>query len=165
MRIDRRLFLAGSAAALAGCNAAAAPSRGQARFAASPFRRLTDEQWRRRLSPLGYRVLREEHTERSGTSPLNGEKRRGTYVCAGCALPLFRSEWKFESGTGWPSFHTVIRENIGTKRDLVMLIPRTEYHCGRCLGHQGHVFDDGPEPTGKRFCINSCSLDFKEQAG
>ena len=161
--LDRRLFLTGCAtAALAACSGAAdaKPNAADARFAASPFRKLTKADWKKRLSPAAYAVLREEDTERPNSSPLNREKRRGTFVCAGCALPMFRSEWKFESGTGWPSFYRAITENVGTKRDLVLLIPRTEYHCARCLGHQGHIFDDGPRPTGKRWCNNGLALKF-----
>jgi peptide-methionine (R)-S-oxide reductase len=105
-------------------------------------------------------VLRHEDTERPGSSLLNKEKRRGTFVCAGCELPLFKSDWKYESGTGWPSFYTVMKDNIGTKRDVIMLMPRTEYHCARCLGHQGHVFEDGPRPTGLRYCNNGVALKF-----
>ena len=160
--LDRRLFLAGSAAAaLAACSPAAAkPTAAEVRFTDSPFRKLAKADWKKRLSPAAYRVLREDDTEAPGSSPLNKEKRRGTYVCAGCELPLFKSDWKFESGTGWPSFHTAIRGNVATKRDLVLLIPRTEYHCARCLGHQGHIFDDGPKPTGKRWCNNGLALKF-----
>lgn len=157
--MDRRLFLL-SGAALAACGPSEAASRSEAAFANSPWRKLTDEQWKKRLSPLAYRVLRHEDTERPGTSPLDHEKRRGTFVCAGCGLPLFKSEWKFNSGTGWPSFYTAMKQNIGTKRDLVLLIPRTEYHCARCLGHQGHIFDDGPRPTGLRYCNNGAALRF-----
>jgi peptide-methionine (R)-S-oxide reductase len=159
---DRRLFLSGAAmAALTGaCTPADAKAKGDPRFAASPFRKMSDAEWRKRLSPAAFAVLRKEDTERPNTSPLNREKRRGTYVCAGCELPLFKSEWKFESGTGWPSFYTVMKPNIGTKRDMIMLIPRTEYHCARCLGHQGHVFDDGPQPTGLRYCNNGVALKF-----
>ena len=158
----RRLFLTGcAAAALAACSDAdAKPSAAEARFANSPWRKLDKAAWKKRLTPAAYAVLREEDTERPGSSPLNHEKRRGTFVCAGCGLPLFRSEWKFESGTGWPSFTRADMRNIATKRDLVMLIPRTEYHCAQCLGHQGHVFDDGPPPTGKRWCNNGLALRF-----
>jgi peptide-methionine (R)-S-oxide reductase len=132
----------------------------EARYANDPFRRLTREQWLARLDPAAYRVLREEGTERAFTSPLNDEHRRGTYVCAGCALPLFRSDWKFNSGTGWPSFFRVMTANVGTKQDFLLLQPRTEYHCARCLGHQGHVFPDGPRPTGLRYCNNGIALRF-----
>ena len=157
--MHRRLFLF-SGAALAACGPSEAASRTEAAFANSAWRKVTDAQWKKRLSPLAYRVLRHEATERAGTSPLDNEKRRGTFVCAGCELPLFKSEWKYDSGTGWPSFYTAMKQNIGTKKDLVLLIPRTEYHCARCLGHQGHIFDDGPPPTGLRYCNNGAALRF-----
>ncbi len=120
----------------------------------------SEEEWRKLLTKEEFYVLRQEGTERPGSSPLNEEKRPGTYVCAGCALPLFKSEWKYESGTGWPSFYTAIKEHVETKQDYLLFIPRTEYHCARCGGHQGHVFDDGPQPTGQRWCNNGVALDF-----
>lgn len=123
--------------------------------------RKTDEQWKQDLTPEQYRVLRREGTERAGTSALNAEKRVGTYVCAGCGLPLFRSDTKFESGTGWPSFYDVIPGHVETKRDFKLIMPRTEYHCARCEGHQGHVFSDGPKPTGLRYCNNGVGLRFE----
>lgn len=121
---------------------------------------LSEAEWRERLTEEEFRVLRKEGTERAGTSPLNDEKRKGTFVCAGCALPLFSSETKYESGTGWPSFFDVLPGAVETKRDFKLIVPRTEYHCSRCGGHQGHVFKDGPQPTGLRYCNNGVALDF-----
>jgi peptide-methionine (R)-S-oxide reductase len=121
---------------------------------------LADAEWKKRLSEEQYRVLRHEGTERPGSSPLNGEKRKGTFVCAGCDLPLFQSEAKYESGTGWPSFYDFIPASLGTKKDFSLILPRTEYHCARCDGHQGHVFEDGPKPTGLRYCNNGVALKF-----
>ena len=120
----------------------------------------SDEEWRRLLSEEQYRVLRKAGTERPWTSPLNDEKRSGNYVCAGCEQPLFKSNMKFDSGTGWPSFFDFIDGAIGTKRDFKLILPRTEYHCSRCGGHQGHVFKDGPPPTGLRYCNNGVALRF-----
>lgn len=121
---------------------------------------LSAEEWQRRLDDDAFYVLRKEGTERPFTSPLNDEKRNGTFVCAGCGLALFSSSTKFDSGTGWPSFFDVIEGNVGTKRDFKLIVPRTEYHCNRCGGHQGHVFNDGPAPTGLRYCNNGVGLKF-----
>lgn len=158
--IRRQLLLLAGALPLIGCSAGAQPAS-PSRFADSPWRRLSEAQWRERLDPMAFRVLRQEATERPGTSPLNEEHRVGTFVCAGCDLDLFRSEWKYESGTGWPSFYQVISEHIGTKEDRSFFMVRTEYHCAQCLGHQGHVFDDGPRPTGLRYCNNGAALRFR----
>ena len=122
--------------------------------------RKSKAEWKQILSDAQFYVLREEGTERPFSSPLNDEKRPGVYVCAGCALPLFTSRMKFDSGTGWPSFFTQIPGHLGTKKDFQLIVPRTEYHCVRCGGHHGHVFDDGPAPTGERWCNNGVALRF-----
>ncbi|MCZ7565595.1 MAG: peptide-methionine (R)-S-oxide reductase MsrB [Burkholderiales bacterium] len=121
---------------------------------------LSDAEWRKRLDGVAYRVLRKEDTERAGTSALNDEKRPGVYACAGCDLPLFTSAMKYDSGTGWPSFFTTIPGVFETKTDYLLILPRTEYHCARCGGHHGHVFKDGPPPTGERWCNNGVALKF-----
>jgi peptide-methionine (R)-S-oxide reductase len=125
---------------------------------------LTEAEWRQRLNAAQFNVLREEGTERPHSSPLNAEKRAGTYQCAGCALPLFSSSAKYESGTGWPSFHTPLPQALGLRTDYKLLLPRTEYHCARCGGHQGHVFSDGPRPSGQRYCNNGVALRFVAEA-
>ncbi len=122
---------------------------------------LNDSEWRRKLPPEAFNVLRKEGTERPFTSRLNNEKREGIYHCAGCDLPLFSSSAKFDSGTGWPSFWEPLEDAVATKVDFKLIVPRTEYHCQRCGGHQGHVFNDGPRPTGKRYCNNGVSLNFR----
>lgn len=122
--------------------------------------KLSNDEWRKRLDKMQYNVLREEGTERPGSSPLNNEKRDGVYACAACDLPLFTSEMKFESGTGWPSFFTMIPGVLETKTDHLLIYARTEYHCARCGGHHGHVFEDGPKPTGLRYCNNGVALKF-----
>jgi peptide-methionine (R)-S-oxide reductase len=124
----------------------------------------TEAQWRQVLTPQQFEVLRKEGTERAWSSALNDEKRDGVYVCAGCDLPLFSSDMKFDSGTGWPSFVTTLPGAVDTKTDYKLILPRTEYHCARCGGHQGHVFDDGPAPTGQRWCNNGVALKFVPDA-
>jgi len=125
---------------------------------------LSDAEWRKRLSPAAHHVLRQAGTERAFTSPLNDEKRRGTYHCAGCDQALFTSDMKYDSGTGWPSFFTTLPGVFETERDFKLILPRTEYHCSRCGGHHGHVFKDGPKPTGQRWCNNGVALRFEPEA-
>ncbi|WP_395645291.1 peptide-methionine (R)-S-oxide reductase MsrB [Terricaulis sp.] len=159
--ISRRAALLGGAAlVVSACGAEAQPSAANDRYASAPARRITDAQWRARLQPEAYAVLRHAATERPFTSPLNEEHRPGVFACAGCALPLFQSQWKFDSGTGWPSFYRAINANLITSRDDSAGMVRTEYKCARCLGHQGHLFNDGPLPTGLRYCNNGVALTF-----
>jgi peptide-methionine (R)-S-oxide reductase len=124
----------------------------------------TDEEWRKILTKEQYNVLRGHGTERAGTSPLDKTYAPGTYLCAGCELELYSSETKFDSGTGWPSFYQPLDNAIGTSTDFKLIYPRTEVHCRRCGGHLGHVFDDGPKPTGKRYCMNGVALKFVPKA-
>lgn len=153
------LGLGGGAARTMGADSKAAKS--SARAASNSSRViLSDAEWKARLTPEQYHVLRREGTEAPGTSALNREKRKGTYHCAGCDLPLFSSAAKYESGTGWPSFFEPLPEALGLKTDYKMILPRTEYHCARCEGHHGHVFEDGPRPTGQRYCNNGVALKF-----
>jgi peptide-methionine (R)-S-oxide reductase len=140
--------------------ARANPKPGQPATSAVPKLVKSKAQWKALLPEASFTVLFEDGTERAGTSALNQENRKGTFVCAACFLPLFKKEHKYDSGTGWPSFFDVIPGSIGTKRDFKMILPRTEYHCARCNGHQGHVFDDGPKPTGLRYCNNGVALNF-----
>ena len=161
--IDRRLLLAG-----AGALAALAGLRwltGSDVEAAGSFEiQKSDAEWRRLLTKQQYEVLRLHRTESPGSSPLDSEKRKGTFSCAGCSLALFSSETKYDSKTGWPSFYRPLPNAIGTATDYVLLVPRTEVHCRRCGGHLGHVFPDGPPPTGQRYCINGVALLFAPDA-
>jgi len=163
--MDRRDFLRGAAGLLAvptllaGCVHRLTAATDDTAGDIAPFE-LSPEQWRDLLTPEQYDILREEGTERAFTSPLNDEKRDGTFICAGCFLPLFDASTKYDSRTGWPSFWQSIEGHVGTSTDFKIGYPRTEYHCARCGGHQGHIFNDGPEPTGKRFCNNGLALAF-----
>ena len=159
--MKRRDFLGAAAATAttAGLGAARAHHGGEADHGNWD---LTDAQWRARLAPAQYRILRREGTERAFSSPLYEEERAGTYHCAGCGLELFSSAHKYESGSGWPSFWQAAEGHVGTKRDFKLIIPRTEYHCIRCGGHQGHIFNDGPrDKTGLRYCNNGLALEFQ----
>lgn len=165
MVIDRRNVLLGGTAlaalaAFAWLRPMGASVAAEGEF---PFK-LTDAEWKAKLTPESYEVLRHEGTERPFTSPLNDEHAQGTFVCAGCDQPLFASETKFDSGTGWPSFYTFIEGGVETSEDNAFGMSRTEVHCSNCGGHQGHVFEDGPEPTGLRYCINGVSLKFEPKA-
>lgn len=171
--MDRRIFLGSVALAVSGPvltrfggskPGVIPPSRASASWGRNPDwepLKKPKEEWRQILSPSEFEILRDAGTERAGSSPLNAEKRPGMFICAGCFLPLFSSDDKFMSGTGWPSFTSpMMEENVDTKLDFKMILPRREYHCARCEGHQGHIFKDGPPPTGERWCNNGAALDF-----
>ena len=155
MKLDRRTLLTA-----AGMTALAACSSGPAEAAQKFEFTLSDAEWRKRLSPAAYKVLRQAGTEYPGSSPLNKEKRAGIFSCGGCALPLFSSTTKFESGTGWPSFYAPLAKAVIEKADRSIGMSRVEILCRRCGGHLGHVFDDGPKPTGKRYCMNGAAMTF-----
>jgi peptide-methionine (R)-S-oxide reductase len=162
--INRRALLTGTAiagAALTVRRSDMAVAAAEKTFAVT----MSDEEWRRKLTPAQYDVLRKHGTERAGTSPLNHEKRKGTFACAGCEQPLFSSDTKFESGTGWPSFWKPLDGAIGTSTDKSWFMTRNEVHCSRCGGHLGHVFDDGPKPTGLRYCMNGVAMKFEPATG
>jgi peptide-methionine (R)-S-oxide reductase len=158
MTYDRRriLFAAAALTTLTACG------RAEAKYSVT----MSDAEWRKKLGPQAFAVLRQESTERPYSSPLNGEKRAGTYACKGCGKAAYSSKTKFESGTGWPSFWAPISaQAVGTKTDFKIGLPRTEVHCSRCGGHLGHIFDDGPQPTGKRHCLNGVALAFMPARG
>jgi peptide-methionine (R)-S-oxide reductase len=159
--LHRRALLSGAAALAA---LALGAGRGEAKDMSTSetidFKGLSDAEWRKRLTPAQYDILRGHGTERAGSSPLDHEKRKGIFACAGCDLPLFSSDTKFDSGTGWPSFYEPLPGAVGTTTDRSFFMKRTEVHCARCLGHLGHVFNDGPRPTGLRYCMNGLSLAF-----
>ncbi|WP_427452606.1 peptide-methionine (R)-S-oxide reductase MsrB [Litorimonas sp. WD9-15] len=167
MLTRRDLALGAGALTIAACTqtqnkAEAAETKTMTELSNTDWANMSEREWQEQLTDMEFRVLRKEGTERPFSSPLNDNKAEGTYVCAGCQLPLFTSEMKFDSGTGWPSFFTVIEGNVGEKVDRKLFVARTEYHCKRCGGHQGHVFKDGPKPTGLRYCNNGVALDFIE---
>ncbi|MFC3302288.1 peptide-methionine (R)-S-oxide reductase MsrB [Parvularcula lutaonensis] len=173
IKFDRRWFLTASAAGLvlptASCARVQPSSKESPMSDIKPvplgesdvdWDAMTEREWRERLTDAEFRVMRKEGTERSGSSPLNDEKRKGVFVCRGCYLPIFPSEYKYNSGTGWPSFFDYNEGTLGFKTDYKLIYPRKEYHCIRCGSHQGHVFKDGPEPTGLRYCNNGVALAF-----
>lgn len=158
--MDRRMFIK---LATGGAGILAVPQLFMAQaMAAERIEKISkaDAEWKKLLTPAQYEVLRQEGTESPFTSPLNHEKRSGTYACVACGLPLFPSKFKFDSGTGWPSFYDVLTGHVVTKTDYKLVLPRIEYHCARCGGHHGHVFKDGPAPTGLRYCNNGVALKF-----
>nr|WP_321445957.1 peptide-methionine (R)-S-oxide reductase MsrB [uncultured Cohaesibacter sp.] len=164
--MKRRTFLLSGAAALFGASAAGLFTRHQSHASdKSTFPlSLSDAEWRKRLTDEQYRVLREHGTESAFTSPLNDEKRTGLFHCAGCEQALYSSKTKYDSGTGWPSFYEALPDAVGTSVDKSFFMTRTEVHCSNCGGHLGHIFDDGPQPTGKRHCINGVAMTFKPEA-
>lgn len=161
MQMNRRALLGAGGVGLIG-GAAFFYGQGESRAAEGKFEMvLSDAEWRRRLTPQRYAVLRKEKTEPAGSSPLDKEKRKGIYACAGCGLPVYSSATKYESGTGWPSFWKPLPNAIRTREDNTLFFTRTEVHCRRCGSHLGHVFDDGPKPTGLRYCMNGLALTFR----
>ena len=153
MNVTRRQWMA------AALTATSVRAGGKGRFEVE----LTEAEWRERLTPEQFRVLRKQGTERAGSSPLNREKRKGVFHCAGCDLPVFNSGTKFDSGTGWPSFYQPLDGAVGTEVDRSFFMTRTEVHCSRCGGHLGHTFEDGPPPTGLRYCMNGAAMTFKPE--
>ena len=159
--IDRRtMLLAGAALGAVALGGGYGKAETMTTTTDIDWRKLSDAEWQKRLTPEQYNILRKHGTERAGTSPLNHEKRKGTFACAGCALPLFSSDTKFESGTGWPSFYQPLDNAVATKADKSFFMVRTEVNCRRCEGHLGHVFNDGPKPTGLRYCMNGFAMTF-----
>ena len=161
MMTRRTLGLGAVGAVVAGLGARLFGSTSEAKDARVYPVSHSEAEWKQRLTPEQYRVLRQHGTERAGTSPLNAEKRKGVFVCAGCDQPLFESDTMYESGTGWPSFFKPIDGAISTSQDNTLLMTRTEVHCSRCGGHLGHVFNDGPAPTGLRYCMNGVAMKFQ----